>query len=286
MQLEAACHEFAYFATLTYAPEFLPQGGTLVPSHMSGFLKRFRARLDYEFPGARLRFSGCGEYGTLGQRPHYHVLLYLGSTVLPDLRPWRRSESRELLHRSELVEEAWGMGHVELGSVTPKSCDYVAGYVLKGQHRGTTEAYLRRTDPETGETWQVAPEFSRHSTRPGIGATWFQQWPRDVVGSDGRAGIVLRGGLRRSVPAYFLRLLKRSSARVAAGLPPLEGLEGLDGLEDVIAAERELRGRERSALDLRSAGGDRELLAAMQAADRERVAEYREHMLSQRKETL
>lgn len=283
MQLEAKCHEFAYFATLTYRPEDLPPGGTLVRADMAGFLKRFRARLDYERPGARVRFSGCGEYGSGdGKRPHYHLLLYLGATPLERLQPWRRTDSGELTYRSTLVEEAWGKGHVELGAVTPASCDYVAGYTLKKQHRGTAADYLRRHDDRTGETWQVAPEFSRHSTHPGIGALWFQKWPEDVIGSGGEFAITLPGGVHRTVPGYFLRLLKRSSDRVARGLPPLPGLEVYAGAEDIIAKAREQRAGERTLRDLARVDGCREKLAAMHVSERERIAEYREHMLRAR----
>lgn len=279
-------HEFAYFATLTYEPEFLPDGATLVPSHLSAFLKRLRRRLEYLFPGARMRFSACGEYGTEGRRPHFHVMLFLGSTALPDLYPWRRSDAGELLYRSTLVEEAWGMGHVELGSVTPASCDYVSKYSLKRITGDRALEYLRRFDGETGETWQVAPEFSRHSTRPGIGAPWFLKWHCDVVSVDGKAGIVLAGGERRSVPGYFLRLLKRSSERVASGKPALPGLEGLEGIEDIVSLARSEDAAERAVADLRKVSGDRRLLAAMMERDRERVAEYRSVLVSGQKETL
>lgn len=286
MQLEARCHEFAYFATLTYADEFLPEGKSLWKPHVPQFLNRFRARLRDRVRGARVRFSGCGEYGTQGLRPHYHLMLFLGETELGDLSPWRRSESGELMYRSTLLEQSWGMGQCELGSVTPQSCDYVAGYVVKKLGGDRQAEFLRRIDEATGESFSVSPEFACHSRMPGIGALWFQKWHGDVVAADGKAEIVLRGGERRSMPDYFLRLLKRNSERVAAGKPPIEGLEGLEDLDAVIAGARSRAAGERTLRELRDVGGDRELLAAMHAKDRERVAAYREYLLSGKKETL
>lgn len=290
MQLEARCHAFAYFITLTYAPEFLPPGATLVPDHLSGFLKRLRARLQYDEPSARVRFAGVGEYGEKGKRPHYHLMAYTGDTQLA-LKPWRRSESGELLHRSALVESAWGMGSCEIGAVTPRSCDYVAGYLLKGTkarpgRRGSDDEYLTRFDSQTGEVWKVAPEFGRYSNRPGIGAPWFQRWPHDVIGSDGSFCITLRGGDRRPVPGYFLRLLKRNTERVAAGLPPLDGLEDFTDAESLVSMARFEAGQKRAASDLSDVGGDRQMLAALRAADQKRVEEFWSHRVSQKKRTL
>lgn len=280
MQLEAKCHEFGYFVTLTYAPEHLPEGGALVRAHPEQFLKRFRSRFAYHFRGALVRHAGCGEYGEDGQRPHYHVVLYTGATSLPDLYPWRKSDSGHLLYRSPLVEEAWGMGHVEIGSVTEDVCDYVAGYILKKQQRGSDAEYLARHCDVTGKRWEVPPEFAFFSRRPGIGMTWFQRFPGDVLG-DGKFRVVLRGGEPRSMPVYFLRLLERSSQRVARGLPAIPGLEAYAGMEDVIRKARDEAARDRTTFDLRKVGGSREALAKMHADDRERVAEVREYALKQ-----
>lgn len=322
MQLEAKMHEFGYFATLTYDDEFLPDCGSLVPADLSGFLKRLRANLDYRVPGARVRFSGCGEYGKQRKRPHYHVMLFLGDLALPDLFPWRESESGETLYRSKFVEDAWKKGFVELGGVTAGSCDYVAKYMLKQVRGDRVSEYLLRSDDVTGEVLKsshaagtphsVLPEFTKHSTHPGIGASWFAKWHRDVVSIDGKAGIVLRGGERRSVPVYFLRMLKNNSQlrfdieQHEAGMVGLEGaalkearkrlvsmrarlvpgLEGLDGIEDIVKLSRSIDGRAFAVKELREVGGDRVLLAAMQVAERERISEYRAYLASQKKETL
>ena len=77
---DARWHERA-FVTLTYAPEFLPYGEpdsetgeclpTLVRRDAELFLKRFRRVCDREGV-SRVRVFGCGEYGELHGRPHWH----------------------------------------------------------------------------------------------------------------------------------------------------------------------------------------------------------------------
>jgi hypothetical protein len=286
MRLEADMHAHSYFATLTYGPAYLPPGGTLRPHDLVAFMKRYRKRLAQRFPGVRVRFAGCGEYGTKGKRPHFHVMLFQGDAELPDLVPWRRSDSGDLLYRSALVEAAWGMGHVEIGAVSAASCNYVAGYVVKRVTGDAAAEYLRRHDGETGETWQVAPEFFRASRMPGIGAPWFLQWHGDVVQPDGSFELVLRGGERHAVPPYFLRLLERSAHRVSLGKEPLPGLENLDGIADIVAMKRREVGAKLTARALSKVNGDRVALAAVEAADRARIAEYQSLIVSRHEEDL
>lgn len=126
-------------ATLTYADEFLPAGGTLVPRHVQLFLKRLRRVLS---PARSLRFFLCGEYGDDSWRPHYHAALY-GVATLED----------------ELVRSCWGMGHVQLMPLNVETAQYVCGYVVKKM--------TAKDDPRLDGRY---PEFTRMSLRPGIGA--------------------------------------------------------------------------------------------------------------------
>lgn len=142
--LETMKHPCNTFATLTYSPENIPQGETLVPSHFQGFMKRLRAKLDQE--DRKVRFFGVGEYGETTQRPHYHAILY---GVGPS--------------EADLVSDCWGLGFVKLGDVNLHSAQYVAGYTVKKMTNGK--------DPYVQE-WLSGrhPEFARMSLKPGIGA--------------------------------------------------------------------------------------------------------------------
>lgn len=135
--LESLCHEKCCFITLTYDDEHLPPGGTLVPEHFSGWIKRLRARA--EVP---IRYYVAGEYGDKTDRPHYHAALFgLGPEDIG------------------IITAAWGHGFVHCGELTPASARYISSYVTKKMMKADDERLNGRY-----------PEFSRKSLKPGIGA--------------------------------------------------------------------------------------------------------------------
>lgn len=135
--LESCKHAESSFLTLTYSPEKLPEGGTLVPSHMTDFLKRLRKSI---YPH-KLRYFYVGEYGDISHRPHYHMALFgLGS-------------------RLKNLDKIWQNGFVYSGDLTMDSAQYIAGYV--------TKKMTSKDDPRLNGRH---PEFARMSLKPGIGA--------------------------------------------------------------------------------------------------------------------
>lgn len=139
--LESYKHEFNCFVTLTYRPEKLPMGGTLVPSHPRNWIKRLRKSL---WP-RRLRYYLVGEYGEISQRPHYHAALF--GCGLSD---------------TQTIEDTWGDGYAYVGTLTKDSAQYIARYVTK-RLNGKDE---RSLDILKGRY----PEYARMSLKPGIGA--------------------------------------------------------------------------------------------------------------------
>lgn len=49
--------------------------GDLHKEHLQKFIKRLRKYLD-SLDGRKIRYYGCGEYGGLGNRPHYHICVF------------------------------------------------------------------------------------------------------------------------------------------------------------------------------------------------------------------
>lgn len=138
---------------MTYSPENLPKGGTLVPKHAQLFLKKLRKKIAPK----KLRYYLCGEYGDESGRPHYHAALFgLG------------------IDSSQLVNEAWGLGHTYLGDLTRESAQYVAGYVTK-----------KMTNKNDKRLNGRHPEFARMSTKPGIGANAMIQVAKSMTSADG-----------------------------------------------------------------------------------------------------
>lgn len=151
MILEAYAHEKNCFITLTYSDENLPEGNSLSPET----LKKYFYRLRQNIKPARVRYYAVGEYGTSGGRginPHYHICAFgLGEEDYYDIaRSWLVTEGER---------KGQPLGFVHVGSFTPQSAAYVAGYVQKKSE------YNKQMYDEMG----LYPEFARMSNRPGIG---------------------------------------------------------------------------------------------------------------------
>ena len=71
--IEAKKYDHNYFVTLTYDDFYLPKNRSLSKSDFKNFIKYLRKLI----PNSKIRFFGCGEYGTNpssgdpGLRPHY-----------------------------------------------------------------------------------------------------------------------------------------------------------------------------------------------------------------------
>lgn len=197
IMLEATKHGQNSFVTLTYNDEHLPKGGSLAPKDTQDWLKRLRKAV---FP-VRLRYYLVGEYGDDSLRPHYHVALFgLG------------------VDATKIVEETWGLGHVVVGTLTPESAQYVAGYVTK-----------KLTNKDLSGRG-LHPQFTRMSLKPGIGAMAMDD-VKDVLESEygqkilfdnqGDVPVVLQHG-RSKLPLgrYLRRKLRQSLGFVDLNTPP------------------------------------------------------------------
>lgn len=198
------------FVTLTYAPERLPPGGTLVRRDTQLFVKRLRKH----FAPRRVRFFLCGEYGSHGLRPHYHALLF--GIDFPDKLFYFTTEAGERIYTSEVLSGLWSLGFATTGAVTFKSAAYVARYVVKkiSDVDGGWKPYS--VDAETGEVLARLPEFVGMSLKPGIGEGWLSRYRDDVYPSD---EVVVQGRLMKP-PRYYDKLLERGAPDV------LEGIKG------------------------------------------------------------
>lgn len=150
--LESLVHEANAFVTLTYAPEHEPESGSLSAEHLTKWLKRLRKRVAPRL----IRYFAVGEYGDRSERPHYHAALFnypccVGGPV--------RGGVCQCVACTD-VRETWGFGHVMVGTLTEKSAQYIAGYVVKKM----------TADNDTRLAPGQVPEFARMSLRPGIGA--------------------------------------------------------------------------------------------------------------------
>lgn len=193
------------FVTLTYDDDYLPVGGTLVKRDMQLFMKRLRRGY-----GDGIRFFGCGEYGDLGGRPHYHLLLF--NVGFADRRSFGKSKRGEQLFVSAGLSRVWRFGHHSIGDVTFESCQYVARYICDKITGERAEDHYRRID-RFGECFDLAPEFVLMSRRPGIGLAWYDKYGDESFEHDN----CIVGGKPTRIPRFYDKKLEASDpARMAA----------------------------------------------------------------------
>ncbi len=188
---EAQMHTHNSFLTLTYDEEHLPNDKSLQVSDWQKFAKRLRKQ------HAPFRFFHCGEYGTENLRPHYHACVF-GLDFHQDRYIWKQTKETTL-YRSETLETIWGQGFSTIGELTFKSAAYVARYIMKKANGDLAKTKYSRFDPETGETWDVKPEYITMSRRPGIGAPWLTHFISDVYPSDE----VVHDGQKYRPPRFY-----------------------------------------------------------------------------------
>jgi len=189
---EAQMHSANCWITLTYRDDaltFLGDGSaTLWRRDVTLFLKKLRKEID----PIKIRYFGCGEYGTKFERPHYHLVIF--GYDFPDKCLYKAG--RFDLFNSELLSKCWKLGHAVIADFSFESAAYTARYCVKkinGANAG--EHYHDRV-----------PEFSLSSNRPGIGATFFQRYSADIVFED---QVISRGGKASKPPRYYDKLLGR-----------------------------------------------------------------------------
>ena len=146
--------------------------------------------------GAGIRFYGCGEYGEKLGRPHYHVCLF--NFDPSDKKPFKENRG-EILYTSNDLDQLWGKGFTLTGAVTFKSAAYVARYITKKISGAGADQHYETVSPDTGEIFQLLPEFTTMSRRPGIGKKWLDTYKTDIYDHD----FVVINNKKMRAPRYY-----------------------------------------------------------------------------------
>lgn len=162
--LESKEYDNNYFITLTYNDENLPKNNSLSVRDLQLFIKRLREYYRRNFNYDNIRFFACGEYGSLGDRPHYHIIFF--NLPLSDLKFFKANSLQDKLFISETISKLWPYGFHSVGSVNFETCAYTARYIVK-KLKGADSVYYEKNG--------IIPEFVRMSRRPGIGEAYFNK---------------------------------------------------------------------------------------------------------------
>lgn len=181
---ESLEHKENWFLTLTYDEKNLPEAGTMIDPNtgeekgqnpfgtlkntdFTNFIKKLRTYYERKYNHKGIRFMGCGEYGSKGQRPHYHIILFNLPIPIEKLRFHEYNENYEAMYRCTEIEEIWGKGIVVAAEVNWNTCAYVARYITKKVGIPTQKEYYNCLG--------VEEEFFRMSRRPGIGRAYYEK---------------------------------------------------------------------------------------------------------------
>lgn len=225
---EAGMHDLDQgncFLTLTYRDkgqctekqierkQHIPDDWSLCLDHFQRFMKRLRKK----FPGIKMKYYHCGEYGARCKhgfnldeqdcplcnvgRPHYHACLF---NFRPQDMEAFQTTGDHTLYTSETLEKLWGYGFVTVGDLTMQSAAYTARYVMKKITGDLAPEHYRSVDLN-GEITDLQPEYATMSN--GIGKDWYDKYKTDVFPS---GEVPVPGeGIYRKVPRYYDEKLRK-----------------------------------------------------------------------------
>lgn len=205
MMLELQYHDNAYFLTLTYNDDNLPEGeyiddeGVINKSHslikrdLQLFIKRLR-----KSQKNKLMYYACGEYGDKSARPHYHAIIY--SLDIPDLMFYKKGKKGYNYYTSEYLNSVWQLGYVIVGQVSYDTCAYTARYITKKQYGKGKEKY---------ERLGIEPEFATMSLRPAIGLAYYQDNMERIASLDSVSIPTAEGGRQIRPSKYYYSKLEQ-----------------------------------------------------------------------------
>lgn len=204
--LEAQKYKHNEFITLTYDNEHLPtqnmvvdfetgeveERGTLVPEHVSKFMKDLRRYYQYHYNHDGIRFYACGEYGSLNQRPHYHLIVF--NLPVMDKEFGFTNKKGSINYKSETIQKIWNKGLTSLCPVTWETCAYTARYMMKKIKGKETTDILK----ESG----FIQEFVRMSRNGGIGKDYYLENKEKIYQND-EIFIRKSNGLEKIKPSRY-----------------------------------------------------------------------------------
>lgn len=166
---EARYHSRSCFLTLTYKDS----PGTLNKRDYQLFLKRLRKKV------GSFRYFLCGEYGSKGKRPHYHVIIF--GYWPEDAEPVLGTN----YYSSKEVEDTWSKGFISVGELTLYDAKYCAKYMQKLQSMPAN----------------FVQPFVQMSLKPGLGFQYFEEHRQSLLKTDK----IYHNGDYIKLPRYFLK---------------------------------------------------------------------------------
>ncbi len=195
------------------------------------WLKKFRDNLRYN-TGITIRYFGCGEYGELDERPHYHILIF--GYDFPDKAFYKTSPKGVSMYVSEELSKAWPYGISSIQDLNFRACMYTAKYCTKKLRFDDAQReyeYYYGRQPEflfmskgncqsnrcpyisdivkqkdLNSLRNLTNEYCKKcdKQRGGLGYSWLEYYLSDVL----RLQYISIEGKKYSIPKYYLDIIK------------------------------------------------------------------------------
>lgn len=215
LEHESQFHDHAWFVTLTYNDEHLPENGSVDIKAIPVFIRALRQKMRPQ----KIRYFAVSEYGGQLGRAHYHLILF--GPDFPDkkisyVKPSYAHYSDAFVKMfgiggakywtSELIESTWGKGFTQITSVSQATMQYVSKFHVE-KVTGEKAADHYTVIDEHGEIHPIEPERSLMSTNPGLGRKWIEKYWKTVYP---RGHLLGRGGVKFAPPKYYDRWLEKN----------------------------------------------------------------------------
>jgi len=133
----------------------------------------------------KLRYFACGEYGSKGNRPHFHIIIF----NIP-----LRYYQYDTIHNewySNTLDEIWGNGNVHIGTVERGSAHYTAKYTIK--------SLFDKYDPNDPRT----KPYAVMSRNPGIGNNYINNETKTYFNNTQNNYTRLKSGHAQPIGRYY-----------------------------------------------------------------------------------
>lgn len=178
---EAKMHEDNIFLTLTYDDANL-ESPRLIYDHFQNFMKDLRYREAHK----KIPYMVTGEYGDQNKRPHWHALLFNYRPC--DAIKHYTTDRGDTVWHSKYLQDLWGRGNIEFGSVTLDSASYVARYSAKKLTHGNDQDHDYHPIHKT-------------SSKHGIGRSWIEKHYKHAFSN---GFVTLPDGQVTNIPRYYV----------------------------------------------------------------------------------
>lgn len=176
------------FVTLTYNDVNVPiskdENGkahfTLKKKDMQNFIKNMRRQKEYYKDDTPIKIIYCGEYGSEGGRPHYHMAIMGLSTA----------------HIAKYTKKLWKKGLCDIGTLGAGGIRYIIDYMQKSQFNTVTKL--------TNEALNIENPFICRSHY--IGLEWILKNEKKIIENNFIQNI---NGKQTLLPGYIIKYIAK-----------------------------------------------------------------------------